>query len=967
MAETLVATDIVDDIVFPDMILATKLYIPPLRPNLVSRLHLLARLDTALERTPGVILLSAPAGFGKTTLLSEWLAQIENRKVAWLSLDEDDNDPNRFLAYCVAALQGIQPGVGQAALAIVHKKPNALPTTPETLVTILINEMVAVGDPFILVFDDYHVVEHPLLHECTTFLLDNLPPQAQVVIISRSDPPLPLTRLRGQGQLTELGTADLRFNPGEVATFLSSTMGLNLSTAEVSILEGRTEGWIAGLQMAALSMQGVKDTAGFVKTFSGTHRHIMDYLLEEVLNRQPEHIQQFLLQTSILNRLTGPLCDAVTQSRIETGQDMLEQMEQANLFIIPLDDERRWYRYHHLFVDLLRHRLEESPVSFIPSGGSDPPPVSPPTGGDRGGAIAELHRRASQWYEENGLITEAMNHALTAFDIDHIVRLAKQKAATLLSRSELVTLLSWLDNLPQTMTRSGPRASLVQAWAMLLTGQLQAVEGYLQEAEHGFEIIHTGVSNDVSTDILGETLTLRAAVAYFQRDMQQAIESYNQALEYLSSDNLFMRGIVKQCLGAAYSWRGNVVEAAYAFAEAGAISQKSGNIQVALIALWNLAQLQIEQGYLHQADETYRQALQLINNQGEPEDEALLPYAGRVYIGLAELMYQRNELEAATRHVQDGLRLGEQAQESGTLAGGYLVLARIEQAQGELTKALEAIQHARHFAQRYNGPRFLTAQVTTYQAHLWIGQALSQGSVRGGNLRAVTNWVNEQELQLDPLPDQIPYLRESEYLVLARFLLAQAQQKMGETSPLVASPLEVAEKLLNHIIEAATESKRMGRVVEALSLKALVYQAQGETGQALNMLQEVLSLTEPEGYVRLFADEGPAMADLLHQATAQNLTPNYTTKLLAAFNQSSQPPSLLAPQPSPLLLDPLSDRELEILQLIATGLSNRELAEQLVVTVGTVKWHLNNIYSKLNVRSRTQAVAKARELGLLQY
>ncbi len=975
MAETVATTEPVSIVALPTMILTTKLYIPPVRPNLVARPRLTARLNNALQMGHKLTLLSTAPGFGKTALLSEWIYQKQNgdwdepeterfsfplepSQVAWLSLDEDDNNPHRFLAYCMAALQSIQPGVGQATLAMLQSA-NLQFMTADMFVTTLINEVAPIAKPFVFVLDDYHIIKNQLIHDSLAFLLNNMPPQVHLVIAGRTAPPFSLARLRSRGQLTELGTVDLRFTPEEAAAFLNQAMGLNLSAEEISALESRTEGWIAGLQMAALAMQasvstpGFKDTTSFVKAFTGSHRHILDYLLEEVLQRQPEHIQDFLLKTSILNRLTGPLCDAVTgftanleasstisgEADAVKGQKMLAQLEQANLFMVPLDDERCWYRYHHLFADLLRHRLKQE--------------TSPDA---ERSEMADLHRRASAWYEENGFPVEAMGHAMAAVDVERVIRLAKQKAATLLSRSELVTLLSWLDTLPRALERSRPRLLLIQAWAMLLTGEFQAVETHLEEAEQELKPDYV-VSEQTSpvekqADILGEIATLRGGVAYFERDMSRSIVLCQEALKHLSPDNLFLRGIVLQCLGSAYSWCGDVTEATRAFDQASDISQRTGNRLVTLIAMWNLAQLQAEQGHLHQSAEVYRQTLDLVNQQPEADKKPLLPFVGRLYTGLATLMYQWNDLAQATKYATDGIKLGEQEQESSTLTGGYLILAHLKQAQGDNDGTLETLQKARHFAQRYGGPRYLFTQVATYQARVWLAQ---------GNLSAVASWVHEQNLSLSPLPTPIPYLRETEYLVLVRLLLAQWQQQAGEPLLSIDSPLATALNILEQILTSAQESRRTDRLIEVFVLRALTLQAQGKTKDALPALQDAFALAEPEGYIRLFVDEGPMMADLLRQANTKKIAPKYVPKLLAVFNQSGPSPT---PQ-SDMLLDPLSERELEILRLIATGMSNRELAEELVVTVGTAKWHLNNIYSKLAVRSRTQAVARARELGLL--
>jgi LuxR family maltose regulon positive regulatory protein len=803
------------------------------------------------------------------------------------------------------------------------------------LLTTLINEVAAATGDLLFVLDDYHVIKSPLIHQGLAFLLNNLPPQVQLVIASRTSPPFSLTRLRGRGQLTELHTADLSFTPAETAIFLNQVMNLNLSPAEVAALEARTEGWIAGLQMAALSMQGLKDTAGFVRAFTGSHHYILDYLLEEVLQRQPPAVQKFLLQTSILNRMTGPLCEAVLAYQPgdePTGQAMLQQLEQHNLFLIPLDDERRWYRYHQLFSDLLYHRLEQS--------------TSPLAGAGLSQDIAALHRRASAWYEQNGFTTAAMHHALAALDTQRVIRLVRQKAAALLSRSELVTVLSWLDRLPRQMVHSRSRVSLLSAWAMLLTGQLEAAEMHLQTVEQELKDDLAGITILERAQLEAEMTTLHATLAYFQRDMAQAVDLCRQALAQLPPDNLFLRGVVLHSLGAAYSWQGNVVEATRVYAEAAAVSQAAGNTQVALIALWSLAQLWTEQADLRQAADTYRQALQLFAATGEPDHAAST--AGPIYLGLAELEYEWHNLQAADRYLHMGLKLGEVEQDFGALAAGHLLLAQLKQAQGDLDGAFETIRRAGHLVQRYTGPHYWANQIAIYQARLWLLH---------NNIRSVENWVRERDLWPPILPGSIPYLREQEYLLLVRLLLAQETHQAGQSLHPEAS-LSFALELLEKIMETAQATNRLGRLLETLILKALILQAQDKIEPALIAVEEALAVAEPEGYIHLFVDEGPAMVALLRRSKARGLFPQYTTRLLAACQVSPT-------SPASLLLDLLSERELEILSLIATGMSNKQLASTLFLTVGTVKWHLNNIYSKLDVRNRTQAVARARELDLI--
>lgn len=966
MIETSLPLDLTHRAVPAGLLLNTKLYAPRLRVNRVWRPGLIARLSQDLDQRK-LTLISAPTGFGKTTLLSEWLthlrfstaypldiddfglntpqqdsiqnprSKIENPGVAWLSLDRDDNDPVRFLTYVIAALQTVHPDFGETTLAILH----AAQSFPlEATLTTLLNELAVLPGEFVLVLDDYHVLETETIHRMLTFLLDHLPPQLHLMILSRTTPPLPLGHLRARGQLLELHAADLRFTSAEAAEFLNQVMGLNLSKADVETLETRTEGWIAGLQLAALSMQGrdAQDIRSFLAAFSGNHPYILDYLAEEVLRRQPEPIQAFLLQTSILDRLCGPLCDAVlsdfglpildfgleannaienrkypkgTLSKIENSQGVLEYLEQTNLFIVPLDEERRWYRYHHLFADLLRNFLQKK--------------VGTP-------GVASLHRRVAEWFEPQGFVAEAMSHALAAADVERAARLVVQNAQTLLSRSEMTTLLSWLDALPEELVRSQPQLFLFQAWALTLTGQLDAVETYLQEGERQ----------------PGEVAAIRASVAYLRRDMPQAIALFRQALESLPEENSFLRGAVALSLGIAYSWTGQVTQAGQALSQASAISQGSGNWHVALTALWNLAQLQIEQGRLRRAVELCRQALELAQ-QSQQENQSLLPATGGACVSLGALLYEQNDLEGAAAQLEAGIKLGEQGADLAILALGYLGQARLRRAQADLKGALGLANQAEQLARRYNS-LYWAAQAAAYQARLWLAE---------GQLEEVVQWAQEYQLSA---PNEVSYLDEVEYLILARLLFAQS--KWAE-----------ATALLERLRQAAKTGERVGRVLEVLILEALAYHAQNDTSQALACLEQALTLAEPEGYVRLFLDEGRPIITLL--AAARDRLPashqTYVDSLLAAHRREQEeilhPSSLRLRSGQALslhpLIEPLSERELEILRLIAAGMSNGEIAEKLVVTVGTVKWHLNNMYGKLDARSRTQAVARARELRLL--
>lgn len=914
-------------------LLTTKLYAPRPRANFVARPRLITQLNQGWTQRR-LTLISAPTGYGKSTLMGEWLAQ-RQWPVAWLSVDQADNDPARFWSYCIAALQTVQPDLGLTSLELLHST-QSFPL--ENILAPLVNDIATVPADFVVVLDDYHLIEAPVIHQAMSFLLDNLPPPLHLVILSRSDPPLPLAHLRARSQLLELRAADLRFTPGETAEFLNQVMGLNLSTAEVSTLESRTEGWVAGLQLAALSLQGrdTQEVPDLIVAFSGSHRYILDYLAEAVLQRQPEYIQNFLLQTSILDRLCGPLCDAVlekdegggmkdevkepipsspfTQS-VHPSSFILEQLEHANLFIIPLDDERRWYRYHHLFADLLRSLLQRRVEA---------------------GHVAMLHRRAADWYEQHGLVAEAMSHALAIADAGRAARLVERHAQTLLSRTEMTTLLSWLNALPDEVVRTKPQLSLFEAWALVLTGQLDAVEPRLREVEQDRELT-------------GEMAAIRGTVAYFRRDYRQAIELFHQALAYLPPDNLFLRGAVALSLGVAYSWSGDVVNAGQALSEAITTNQAVGNWHVALSAMWNLAQLQVAQGRLHQAMELCRQALALIDDQVKETEQSPLPAAGGVYISMGGLLYERNDLEGAERHLLEGIRLSEQGAELGILIVGYSALAWIKQARGEGQAALGVLQRAEQFVQGNPDSAYWAAQLAGHRAWLWLVQ---------GNIEAAQQWA--QHYQPDQ-GDKLSYLREVGQLTRARFLIAQASAEDSASG----GKLDEAMGLLTSLRQSSVETGRIGHLIEILALLALAYQVQGDDEQAMAVLEQALLLAEPEDYLRLFLDQGHSLAALLRQAAAHGEASAYIKKLLAAFEEGvkivQQKPQL----PPSLLIEPLSERELEILRLIAAGMSNQEIAEKVVVTVGTVKWHLNNIYGKLDVRSRTQALVRAREFELL--
>jgi LuxR family maltose regulon positive regulatory protein len=913
-------------------LLKTKLYVPPIRPELVSRPRLIERLNAGMTRK--LTLISTPAGFGKTTLLSEWAGSC-GQPVAWVSLDEGDNDPARFWTYLVAALQTIETrqgtvsSLGESTLdalqspRFVQATSAAADTSSvvEAVVTTLINQISIISD-FVLVLDDYHLVTVQPIHDALAFLLDHLPDNAHLVIATRADPPLPIARLRGRGQLTELRLTDLRFTFDEAAEFLRRVMGLELSADDVAALASRTEGWIAGLQMAAVSMQGQEDVANFIRAFTGSDRYILDYLVEEVLLRQPDTIQNFLLQTAILDRLTGSLCDAITEQ--DDGQATLEMLERANLFIVPLDNERQWYRYHRLFTDLLRRRLQQAQPDLVPM----------------------LHRRASEWYEHSGLMAQAIDHALSAQDFERAALLIEQIAEETMMRSEVATLLRWLDMLPDELVRARPSLCIHHAWALLFSGRsIDNVEARLQDA---------GDDADLA---LGQATVLRAFVAIFQGQIPRAAELSLEALELLPEDDLFSRSIVAWNLSLSYLVEGDIVTGLQTLEEVAKTSQKAGNVMITVTNLCYLAELYIKRGLLYKAQTIYQQALELATDrQGQP-----LPIAGMALIGLGELARERNDLEAAMRYLTEGIECIGQWGEIGAL-DGYISLAHVRLAQGDMDGAQDAIQNAWRIAVNFDATEMDDVLVAAHQAHLWVIQGSGDpGHGDPSRLEAAARWFEEQGLTTDVALSELEKRangdfsfgrrrRTRTYTTLARLLIAQHQFDQALT--ILALLLTIAERW-----------GLDGYVIGHLVLTALAFHAQGDSAQAMSALERALSIGESGGFVRAFVDEGPPMAQLLYEAAARGITPEYAGKLLAAFPDAGLTAS--SPAPPAEMIEPLSDRELEVLRFIAAGLSNREIAQRLVLSLSTVKWHTSNIYGKLGVKNRTQAVAQARQMGLL--
>ena len=873
----------------PESILKTKLIIPLLRPDIVLRPHLFSSLNEGLKCK--LTLVSAPAGFGKTTLVGSWAAGC-GMPAAWLSLDEGDSDPAVFFSYLTASLQTIVPDICKSVTGLLQS-----PQPPvESILTVLLNDISnipAVPENFILVLDDYHVIDSRILDKALAYLLEHQPPRMHIIIATREDPDLPLARLRARGELTEIRTADLRFTPVQAAGFFRGVMGLNLSAEEVAALEARTEGWIAGLQLAAISMQGQKDVSGFIKSFTGSHHFIMDYLLEEVLQQQSPEVQAFLLRTSILDRLCGPLCDAVTLE--SSGQETLEYLEHANMFIVPLDHERHWYRYHRLFADLLRQRLSSRQDLSADQ-------------------AAGYHKRASSWYEENGFEIEAFHHAAAANDIDLAVRLIEGKVMPLHFRGTMavITILKWLESLPGTVLEKRPPLLVKYASLMLVTGRTTGVEEKLQAAETAME----GAEQDGNTrNLIGQIAAARATLALSRYDVETMMSQSRRALENLDPGNLPLRNIAIWTLGVAYHYQGDRARASRAYSEAMSISQATGDILNTLLSAIGMGNIQEAENQLYQAADTYRRVLKL-------EGDTPQPVSYEAHLGLARISYEWNDLEAAEKFGQQSLIL---ARQYDRVIDRFVIcevfLARLKLALGDAAGAADILHRSGQFARDNNFvhriPEVAAAQVLTF--------------IRQGNLEAAASLLEKHEN---------PVSR-------ARLLLAR-----GNPSAAFA--------LLEDLREQAESRGWKDELLRVKILQAIALHENGDKNGAVQAIGAALAEAQSGGFIRIFVDEGIPMANLLSSAAgkgvmSKGVSPEYLGRLMAAFK----------PEKSQPLIEELSRRELEVLRLIAAGFSNQEICERLFLALSSVKGHNKNIFAKLQVRSRTEAAARARELGLL--
>ncbi len=902
-----------------ETLLQTKLYIPPIRSNLVPRPQLLEQLNQGLQLGHKLTLICAPAGFGKTTLASAWVTACD-RPAAWLSLDEGDNDPARFLAYFIGALnriEAVETSLGRGTLSMLQA-PQQPPI--EAILTSLINDIAGISGRIIFVLDDYHNIESSLVDDALAFLLENQPPQLHLVIATRDDPQFPLSRLRARGQLSELRAIDLRFTSSEAGEFLNQAMGLALSAEDIAALESRTEGWIAGLQLAAISMQGRQDTSTFIKSFTGSHRFVLDYLLEEVLEQQSDRIQDFLLQTAVLDRLTGPLCDALTGQ--EDGREMLDLLERANLFIVPLDEERRWYRYHHLFADLLRQRLRQTKFAQIPL----------------------LQIRASVWYEKNRFADEAIQYALRAEDFERAVHLIEEHSDPIWRQGEHIKLRRWLASLPIELVYAKPQLAIFHAEGQFVSGQQEAAEQSLLAAEQMLDQIPAADRGNLA----GRAAATRAFLAFYQGDMPGIIRHSREALDSLPENDAAWRSSAANAIGDAHIIKGDMAAAQQVQTVSLEASKAMGNIYMTLVASMKLAITLRHQGHLQQAVDICRQQLQLAEENGLSQTVV----AGWLLAIWGEVLAETNDLETALQLANRGVDLtmrGGRAADVAMLGWSYICLTRVLFSTGNTAGAGETVQTIENIALETDFPPWITRMIAAWQARIWLAQ---------GRLETACQWVDENGFDTPGASGQlqeVDFFLMFDYLVLSRILIAQER-------------LDEAAGLLTQLLEVTRAQGQTAREIEILLLQTLTFQAAGKTDRALSALEDALTLAEPAGFMRTFVDEGPPLAHLLQKATAQGIAPNYASRLLSALptEQGGIKENIAAIHiPHSTLMEPLSEREREVLQLIAEGLTNREIADRLYLSPNTVKVHSRNIYGKLDVHNRTQAIARARALGIL--
>ncbi|WP_161975578.1 LuxR C-terminal-related transcriptional regulator [Tengunoibacter tsumagoiensis] len=905
-----------------NVFLATKMQAPRQRSLYVQRPALYVQLQRALEGD--LTLISAPAGSGKTALLAHWLSK-SVYPFAWLSLEPEDDEPARFLSYFIAALQARYPQIGVSSQALLLQSPQSVRF--EHVMAVLSNEITVSNLPhFIMVCDDYHLITSEAIHTAMYFLLEHLPPQMHLIFATRSDPPFPLTRLRAQGRLTELRMADLRLKKADIQTFLEQVTERELDTDILETIEERTEGWVAGVQFAALSLRNHPLPQTFLHSFHGNHRFILDYLSEEVFVRQTPAVQTFLLSTSLLERLTAPLCNELTGQA--NGQEILEALEKANLFVMPLDDARQWYRYHQLFAEFLQARLRQSdPEQFI-----------------------VLHRRASRWYEQQGLLLEALQHAASARDSEVLVALLETYGSQCILEQDLSQkVLDWLQLLPERFYREHIHLCVLKAMAFIYSRRPTEAPPWLQRAD-SLVIL----DNDTHRLVRGRLAACYALVHLANGEIEQCADSAHRAIALLSEDEGLLYVHVMQCALHAYLATGDVTQETERLAvTALRASRTSNNHVLYLLSLTNLARIQILRGRLHQARATYHEAEHLLSLYPE---QPVPPGKAEYAIGTGHILREWNELAEAEAFLQTGLEIQNNTPLLNVelMSHGHMILSRLYQAKGAYEQARGAIESLNLLLERQQFAPYLYARAAAAQADL---------ALMNKDLATAVSWAETEKSEIQP------FLSEQALLIRIRILIEQMRQS-EETAQ-----AEELHSLLQRMQEDAEAKARQASVLEIIILRALILDLMGRTSEAGIIIEQAVKLAEPEGYIRIFADKGEAVEALL--ARIQLDYPRrqaYVQQLRAACRPHEKadtqavPPTLQNSRRTfvQTLVEPLSERELEVLQLIATGASNYEIAQQLIIAVATVKRHVTNIITKLNVNNRTQAVAEARKYGLVE-
>ncbi|UCF60631.1 MAG: hypothetical protein JSV37_12830 [Anaerolineaceae bacterium] len=891
-------------------LLTTKIQIPPLPPQTIKRTRLFEALDRGLQPNIRLTLLSAPAGYGKTTLLSDWI-QDRGLSTAWLSLDEGDNDSIRFMSYLLAALES---GIPTADFPAPVSEPLSEDEIQQQILIPLINQLGQSPRQTTLILDDYHWIQSQTTHDRIGYLLDHLPPQVLILVATRADPPLPLTRLRGRGQMNELRMEDLRFQIEEAEVFLETFTDLKLTSDDIHTLTHRTEGWISGLQMAAASLQVHEDKATFIRDFSGSHHYIMDYLLDEVLRRQTPQIQAYLLYTSILFRLCAPLCDAVMEVTGESfppSQSILKDLERANLFIVPLDAKREWYRYHRLFGDLLQARLQRKDPRRIPA----------------------LHRQASEWFEDHSLLDEAVQHALLSYDHAYVADLIERASEETFMRSETMTFLRWVQRLPEEEIQKRPKLGIYRAWALLWHGApLSSVEAQLQK-------------DPEESGPPGSSLTLQAFIALSQGQMEHGLELIKQALKMLPEDEIYLRDFATFCAAATQISLGDLEGGMQLLEQTSQKSQRSGNRAATVMILCELAEMRLRQLQVKEAEKLFQQALSIATDQ----DGNLLPIAGGPLIGLGDVALEHYNLDSAESLLQEGIQHAERWSLISTLTG-HLSMAMLHYARGDTLALEDSLETLYELAQRFDASEFDDMIVELFEAGL---------NVRQGNFEAVQAWIARRDLE--GAPERIPSLyKENQVLgriykyelpVLARLDIAKKRY-------------EQAFKVLDELSSQAERVNRPFLQLEAEILKARAFHAVGDSVSSLTALRRALEIAAPVGAARVFITEGEEFIQLLQTARSELDSPDLIEFMDHLLAKAGLPVSM-RPSPTQGIFEPLSPRELEVLHLLPTGLTAKELADELIISVNTVRSHLKSIYAKLGVHSRHEAVARAAELDLL--